>query len=250
MAKQTKKPAKRVFFVRRNIDDVSAFRNVTANPKDLLDFYEGEFYGSAGALEDACEGRSPAFVRGWESGNEAHMDAVESFERSREAGRRSAEAREAKQGTAQPKGGKGFRTEIRTNNRTDIRSPFGYSEQESEGASDIGDQEDPDDGCSASEGGPWGAEYPQEPNRQPNPLRIITEQTTEPSDTHHPVARSHDGGLKMTLSPMRACAHANDEQQEDHLENQDEVRDFQSRRRRIDFPRHGYRHGMLNGAHA
>ena len=242
MAKQSKKPAKRVFFVRRNIDDISAFRNVTANPKDLLDFYEGEFYGSAGAQEDACEDRSPAFVRGWETGNEAYREAMESFERSREAGRRSAEVREARQGTAQPKGGKGFRTNIRTDDRT----PFGYSGQEAEGGSDISDHKEPNEDNDPSERGLWGAERPLEPN----PLRKITEQASEPSDTHHPVAKSHDGGLKMTLSPKRACAHANDQQQDDFSDDREDVDDFQSRRRPILFAGRGYRPGMQTGVPA
>lgn len=246
MAKQTKKPAKRVFFVRRNIDDISAFRNVTANQQDLLDFYEGEFYGSAGAPEDVCTGRSRAFSRGWEMGNEAHEDAVSSFEKARDAGRKSAESREAKQGTAQPRGGKGFGTKNRTN---DGRS-FGSTEQESEdrsdntGLDDYDPSEDPRDHRNWGHGSKLGTERPSDISEHTSELG------SEPSGTQHPVASSYDGGLKMTLSPKRAHTHANGEQQEDLSGDHDEVLDFQSRRRTIDFPGRGWRPGMLNGATA
>ena len=247
MAKQSKKPAKRVFFVRRNIDDISALRNITTNPKDLLDFYEGEFFGSAGAPEEACNGKSRAFVHGWEMGNEAHLDARESFEKAREAGRKSAEAREAKQGTAQPKGGKGFGTR----NRTSDRTTFGKSELGSERPSDNGGPDDDfeEDDPSA----PWnwrpGTELKSE--RPSDPSEHTSELGSEPSSTQHPVASSDDGGLKRTLSPKRACAHAKDEQQEGLSEDPDEIEDFHSRRRPIhELPRRGYRPGMQTGASA
>ena len=121
MAKE-KRTAKRVFFVRRNVDDVAAARNtMPRDPAALLAFYEGEFYGACGAGKDVCEGESTHFVRGWEMGHEGHKDAHEAFEKAREAGKKSAKAREEKAGTAQPAGGKGSSTRI----RTDIRTPFG-----------------------------------------------------------------------------------------------------------------------------
>jgi hypothetical protein len=114
-----KRVAKRVFFVRRNVDDVAAARNtMPRDPAALLAFYEGEFYGACGAGKDVCEGESIHFVRGWEMGHEGHKDAHEAFEKAREAGKKSAKAREEKAGTAQPAGGKGSATKTRTENRT------------------------------------------------------------------------------------------------------------------------------------
>ena len=105
--------ARRVFFVRRNVDDVSAVRNMTTNPQKLLDFYEGEFYGAAGAQEEICVDKTPAFIRGWKMGNEAYDEALGSFEKAQAAGKKSAEARKAKNGTSQPNGGKGSTTKSR-----------------------------------------------------------------------------------------------------------------------------------------
>lgn len=181
MAKQAKKQAKRVFFVRRNIDDISAFRNTTTDPQKLLDFYEGEFFGSAGAEEDVCSGRSVAFLRGWEIGSEGYRDAADMFEKAREAGRKSAESREAKQGSAQPQGGKGHGTKNRTSYRTQNGTTFGKSEQESERPSDPSEQE------------------------------------SEPSSIQHPAARNEYGSLKMT-SGMSARARTNGEQQDENEE--------------------------------
>ena len=213
MAKQAKKQAKRVFFVRRNIDDISAFRNTTTDPQKLLDFYEGEFFGSAGAEEDVCSGRSVAFLRGWEIGSEGYRDAADMFEKAREAGRKSAESREAKQGSAQPQGGKGHGTKNRTSYRTQNGTTFGKSEQESERPSDVWGHGDVDSTESTETGFGWGRTSEQESERPSDP----SEQESEPSSIQHPAARNEYGSLKMT-SGMSARARTNGEQQDENEE--------------------------------
>lgn len=243
MAKQAKKPAKRVFFVRRNIDDVSAFRNTTTDPQKLLDFYEGEFFGAAGADDDVCNGRSRAFMLGWDAGKEQRQEAVESFEKARDAGRKSAEAREAKIGTSRPNRGLGNSTKARTKGRTD----FDDSEPDSEHPSDVSSE-------------PW-SDYPEHLDQGPDEGRFSEPDAEHRSEFQNPIQNhpipgtqepnSYDGGLKRTLSPKRACAHANDQQQEDLSEDPDEIEDFHSRRRPIhELPRRGYRPGMQTGATA
>lgn len=246
MAKQTKKPAKRVFFVRRNLDDVSAFRNTTTDPQKLLDYYEGEFFGSAGADDDVCNGRSRAFMLGWESGKEQRQEAVESFEKAREAGRKSAEAREAKIGTSRPNRGMGNSTKARTKSRTGFTDSEQDSEHPSDRSSESGNTEEEELML-----GYYERQFPELNSEHPSEFQNQLLNHPVPT-TQKP--RSYDEGLKDDFKP-EACASARERQTEDTdfregTDDDGEVQDFQSRRRTIDFAGRGWRPGMLNGNHA
>lgn len=244
MAKSQKKSAKRVFFVRRNTDDISALRNLFPSPKDLLDLYEGEFIGSVGADESACEGKSRVWIKGWEIGHEQHIEAVECFERAREAGRKSAEAREAKQGTAQPEGGRGFRTKDRTGNRTGNRTPFGRTEHPSDDFDGSSDSEDPEHVDSDrirqtvrfwTYGREPLTEHPSVTTEQTS--EQVTELKTEPSSTHHPSPRNQDDPSNWEFEGVRVRANGKTQNENDECLDQDDS----PRSCLLDFPNRGYR---------
>lgn len=215
MAKSQKKPAKRVFFVRRNIDDVSAFRNTTTDRNKLCDYYEGEFFGSAGADEGVCDGMSRAFVLGWESGREQRQEAVECFEKAREAGRKSAEARESKIGTSRPNRGLGNSTKARTSGRTGFRDSEQDSEHPSDTGSECGDEGPEERGNGSSEGG-----FPEQDSEHPS--EFLNKVLNHPAPTtQQPEARM--GGLKMTLSP-NARARTSDKQNEQQTDLDENTR--------------------------
>lgn len=232
MAKEKKKPAKRVFFVSRNMDDMGDI--VIRYPfQDATEALWGEFYGSKGADASICEGKSRHWVMGWELGHSAYMEAVERFESAREAGRKSAEAREAKQGTSQPHGGKGFRTEDRTANRRG----FGNL---SEGGSDIPEDYDTSDDADRVHGDGFrqkGSEGTKEPNGEPKGVRISTERRTELASTHYPVPSSYNGPSNMNL---RESACAREEQQKQNEHDYPEDPDELPRPKSLDIYRGGF----------
>lgn len=232
MAKEKKKPAKRVFFVSRNMDDMGDI--VIRYPfQDATEALWGEFYGSKGADASICEGKSRHWVMGWELGHSAYMEAVERFESAREAGRKSAEAREAKQGTSQPHGGKGFRTEDRTANRRG----FGNL---SEGGSDIPENSDALDSADRGQCDEFrqkGSEGTKEPNGEPKGVRINTERRTELASTHYPVPSSYNDPSNMNLRES-ACAH--EEQQKQNENDYPEDPDELPRSKHLDTYRGGF----------
>ena len=110
-----KRKASRLFYVQLNTDDMSVHMDRLMTTQHRSDFLEGLYKGGRGVPMEPEEisALSQPFQRGYEFGKAAHDDALEVWNRSKEAGRKSAEARTAKNGTAQPKGGKG------TNKRAD-----------------------------------------------------------------------------------------------------------------------------------
>jgi len=110
MAKKMTGPARRVFFVRLNTDDLALHMEYVNTDAQARDFLTGCVKGSRGIFLDPemMESASPLFRRGYLFGMEAYNEAKESFEKARESGKKSAAARLARNGTARPTGGKGY----------------------------------------------------------------------------------------------------------------------------------------------
>lgn len=108
MTRRTKK-TKCIFYVQLNTDDMSIHMDRLLTTQSKADFLDGMYKGTRNVPLDPEEfqGLPVAFQRGYEFGKTAHDEAVEAWNTSQEAGKKSAAARAAKNGTAQPSGGKG-----------------------------------------------------------------------------------------------------------------------------------------------
>lgn len=254
MAKQTDK--RRVFFVQLHIEEFTDAVAELLTQEEQAMFLLGLQRGCRGqGRHEAAEKQSDAFRNGYEYGLSMYEEAATQYERSRENGKRSAEARAQKHGSAQPKKPKGTVETPSTESRREPLDPL-------ENPSKVGGR------------GPMhppGARFPsyRAPVETPstdsrNPLASVSSGTSKESTsplrasrTQHqePSSQKQHEGFEMTQNPLRACAHAKDEQQEgdfpeDYTGDDGEVLDFQSRKRTIDFPGRGWRPGMLNEAQA
>lgn len=251
MAKQTDK--RRVFFVQLHIEEFTDAVAELLTSEEQAMFLLGMQRGCRGqGRHEAAEKQSDAFRNGYDYGLTMYEEAATQYERSRENGRRSAEARAQKHGSAQPKKPKTTVTTVETPSRESRREPLDPLENLSKvgGRGPIyppgahsSEYRGPVETPSTSSRDPFGVGSSDLSKGSTSPLRTSRTQDLEAS------SQEQQGGLEMTLNPKRAYAHAKDEQQEDLSEDPDEIEDFHSRRRPIhELPRRGYRPGMQTGA--
>ena len=170
MGRPAKKTTKRrVFFVALNTDELSIHMDNLMDAQSKADFLDGLYRGSRN-VDLVPESLPKAFQRGYEFGASAYKEAAAAFSRSHEAGKKSAQIRAERDGTAQP-------TRSRTDDRTDIRSPFDKTPKPLRQNPGFGADFDPDDPdfVGYAQGTP-GNRLPAwnpgaDSNRMPKPLR-------------------------------------------------------------------------------